>query len=110
MSLSTECRRCGLPRSGSLTVEALRSRDCVRGAYEKMRDAWLARLTGPAREEAARSPEKHLALQQALQQLGLVPPGPIDGVYGRGTRAAILAWQSARGLATTACLETQTRA
>jgi predicted aspartyl protease len=66
-----------------------------------MREAWLGRLTGPAREEATRSPERHLALQRELQQLGFVPPGPIDGVYGRDTRVAILAWQNARGLATT---------
>jgi S1-C subfamily serine protease len=60
-----------------------------------MREAWLARLTGSAREEATRSPEKHLALQHALQELGFGPPGPIDGVYGHDTRAAILAWQQA---------------
>jgi hypothetical protein len=62
-----------------------------------MREVWLARLTGPAHEEAVRPPEEHVALQQALQELGFVPPGPIDGVYGRATRSAILAWQSARG-------------
>jgi peptidoglycan hydrolase-like protein with peptidoglycan-binding domain len=42
-----------------------------------------------------------LALQQELQELGFVSPGPIDGVYGRDTRAAILAWQNAHGLAAT---------
>ena len=93
--------QCEVPRSGPLTAEAWRSRDCVRDAYEKMREAWLGRLTGPAREEATRSPERHLALQQELQELGFVPPGPIDGVYGRDTRAAILKWQNARGLTTT---------
>src|SRR5262249_50736098 len=46
--------QCGLPRSGPLTSEAWRSRDCVRDAYSKMREAWLARLTGPAYEEAVR--------------------------------------------------------
>src|SRR5271165_3124513 len=96
--------QCYVPRSGPLTAEAWRSRDCVRDAYEKMREAWLARLTGPAYEEAVRSPEKHVALQQGLQELGFLPPGPIDGVYGRGTRAAILTWQSSRGLAATGLL------
>ncbi len=93
--------QCGLPRAGPLTVEAWRSRDCVRDAYAKMREAWLARLTGPAREEAVRPLEKHMALQQALQDLGFLPPGIIDGVYGRSTRGAILAWQGARGIAAT---------
>ena len=97
-------RQCGLPRSGPLTSEALRSQDCVRGAYAKMRGAWIARLSGPAYEEAVRPPEKHVALQEALQQTGFLPPGPIDGVYGRGTRAAIVAWQTARGRKVTGLL------
>jgi len=96
--------QCGVPRLGPLTTEVWRSRDCVRNAYQKMREVWLARLTGPAREEAIRSPEEHVALQQALQDLGFLSSGPIDGVYGRGSRGAILAWQSARGVATTGFL------
>jgi uncharacterized protein len=89
--------QCYVPRSGALTAEAWRSRDCVRDAYEKMREAWLARLTGPAYEEAVRSPEKHVALQRALQETRFLLPGPIDGVYGPATRGAIQAWQQARG-------------
>jgi uncharacterized protein/predicted aspartyl protease len=96
--------QCGVPRSGALTAEVWRSRDCVRSAYQRMREVWFARLTGPAREEAIRSPEEHVALQQALQELGFLPPGAIDGVYGRGSRGAILAWQAVRGLATTGLL------
>jgi predicted aspartyl protease len=96
--------RCGVPRSGALTAEVWRSRDCVRSAYQKMREVWLARLTGPAREEATRSPEEHVALQRGLQDLGFLPPGPIDGVYGRGSRGAIIVWQAGRGLATTGLL------
>jgi S1-C subfamily serine protease/uncharacterized protein len=88
--------QCYLPRSGPLTAEAWRSRDCIRDAYEKMREAWLARLTGPAYEEAVRLPEKHVALQRALQETGFLPPGPIDGVYGPATRGAIVAWQTTR--------------
>jgi S1-C subfamily serine protease len=96
--------RCGVPRTGPLTAEALRSRDCVRDAYAKMREAWIGRLTGPAYEEALRPPEKHVALQEVLQQTGFLPPGPIDGVYGRGTRAGIVAWQTARGRKVTGVL------
>src|SRR5205823_5234078 len=68
------------------------------------REAWVARLTGPAYEEAVRPPEKHVALQEALQQTGFLPPGPIDGVYGRGTRAGIVAWQTVRGRKVTGLL------
>jgi S1-C subfamily serine protease/uncharacterized protein YecT (DUF1311 family) len=89
--------RCGLPSSGTLTVEARQSRDCVENAYEKMRTTWIGQLTGPAREEAVRAPEDHMRLQKDLQQLGFLAPGPLDGVYGQGTRIAIVAWQSARG-------------
>jgi peptidoglycan hydrolase-like protein with peptidoglycan-binding domain len=59
---------------------------------------------GPAYEEAVRAPERHVALQKALQQLGFVPAGPNDGVYARDTRAGIAAWQSAHGLAVTGLL------
>jgi hypothetical protein len=72
--------KCEIPRSGPLTAEAWRSRDCVRDAYEKMREAWLARLTGPAYEEAVRSPEKHVALlvfrfmlHRRAREMGLGP-------------------------------------
>lgn len=101
---------CGVPRSGPLTSEAWRSRDCVRDAHEKMREAWLARLTGAAREEAVRAPEPHLALQRALQQLGFGQPGPIDGVFGPGTRAAIVACRVPVAWRQRACSATQTRA
>jgi len=89
--------QCGLPASGPLTEEERQSRECVENAYEKMRATWIGQLTGPAREEAVRAPEDHLRLQKDLQQLGFLPPGPIDGVYGRDTRAAIVAWQTAHG-------------
>lgn len=96
--------QCGVPKSGELTAEAWRSKDCVKAAYERQRAVWTARLSGPAREEAVRPPERHVALQKALQELGFVSAGPIDGVYGRGTRIGITAWQSARGLAVTGLL------
>lgn len=96
--------QCGLPQSGALTGELSKSRDCVKEAYSKKRAEWLSRLVGEAREEALRAPEAHLALQQALQQLGFLPPGPLDGLYARDTRAAILAWQRARGLGITGLL------
>jgi clan AA aspartic protease (TIGR02281 family) len=96
--------QCGLPASGPLTKEEPQSRECVENAHEKMRTTWIGQLTGPAREEAARAPEEHVKLQQDLQQLGFLPPGPTDGVYGRDTRAAIAAWQSSHGRAATGFL------
>jgi S1-C subfamily serine protease/uncharacterized protein YecT (DUF1311 family) len=96
--------QCGLAKSGALTTDLLRAKDCVSGAYAKKRGEWIARLVGEAREEALRAPEQHLVLQQALQQLGFLSSGPVDWLYARDTRAAIVAWQSARGRAVTGLL------
>jgi S1-C subfamily serine protease/uncharacterized protein len=96
--------QCGLPTSGPLTTEERQSLDCVENAYQKMRGVWIGQLVGPAREEAVRTLEEHVKLQQDLQQLGFLPSGPLDGVYGRDTRGAIVAWQGARGRAVTGFL------
>jgi uncharacterized protein YecT (DUF1311 family) len=96
--------RCGVLRFGLLNAETWRSRDCVKDAYQQQRNMWVARLRGPAREEATRPPETHIALQKALQQLGFIPTGPIDGVYAQAIRNGIVAWQSARGFAVTGLL------
>lgn len=76
----------------------------MKNAYEREQQEWLARLVGPAYEEAVRPPERHIALQKVLQQLGFLTAGPIDGVYGRATRSGIAAWQSARGFVVTGLL------
>jgi S1-C subfamily serine protease/uncharacterized protein len=96
--------RCGLPKSGAFTAELSGSRDCVKEAYGSKRAEWISHLVGEAREEALRSPEEHLALQQTLQRLGFLPPGPADGVYARSTRAAIVAWQTTHGRTVTGLL------
>jgi clan AA aspartic protease (TIGR02281 family) len=90
--------RCGLSTSPPATAAPSQARDCVLNAYQNMRNAWLSQLAGPALEEASRALDAHLRLQRDLQQLGyLDAAAAIDGVYGRDTRAAIMAWQSARG-------------
>src|SRR5262249_19200217 len=94
-------QQCGLQTSGRSTTEAWQSRDCVNDAYERQRQAWVARLNGTAYEEAIRPPERPLALQKDLQDLGLIPVGPTDGVYGPATRTAVASWQSAHGIAVT---------
>lgn len=87
-------QQCLIPKSGPLTHEALQGRDCVRQSYENQRVAWISRLRPPAAEEAHRDPERHIALQAALRTLGfLAPADMIDGVYGPGTRTAIVTWQ-----------------
>jgi len=61
--------------------------DALRGA-PPLRTAWP--------QEAPLSLADRRAAQAALTQLGF-DPGGIDGVIGTGTRAAVRAWQQARG-------------
>lgn len=52
--------------------------------------------------------EARRAVQRELSVLGHDPRG-IDGIFGRGTRAAIAAWQRANGLAATGFLDAPQR-
>jgi clan AA aspartic protease (TIGR02281 family) len=92
--LNSVLMACGIPETGA----AAGSPECVAAHYNRKRAEWIARLSGPAREEANRAIEQHVALQADLQRLGLLPPAArIDGVYGPATRSAISGWQTARG-------------
>ena len=91
---SSVLRDCGIPETGP----ASGSPDCVGAQYNGQRSRWVARLSGPASEEADRPIERHIALQRDLWQLGYLPPtATIDGVYGPSTRTAMSAWQGNRG-------------
>jgi putative peptidoglycan binding protein len=86
---------CGVPDSGQVAGSAS---SCVREYYLDMRAKWFKRLTGPAREEARRPLEQHVALQHRLQELGYLPGTvKIDGVYRAATHSAIASWQQASG-------------
>ncbi|MEM6760428.1 MAG: serine protease [Pseudomonadota bacterium] len=61
------------------------------------------------RSERDLSGEERQALQVALQWAGTYQ-GAIDGAYGRGTRAAMAAWQEQQGLPGTGVLTTAQRA
>ena len=94
---------CGLPpvqpkRDQSAIPLPGDAANCVATAYKAQRFAWTSRLSGPAAEEAARAPEQNILLQGKLQALGLAPKeAVVDGVFGTGTRSALLAWQHAAG-------------
>ena len=66
-------RQCGIPLFGPALPSNSTLVACLQQAYERQRDAWRARLTGPAAEEASRSIEEHVALQRDLQALGFLP-------------------------------------
>jgi hypothetical protein len=84
---------CGVPATGS----AAGSPDCVGAQYDRQRSYWAARLTGAASEEANRGIERHIALQRDLCALGYCASADFAGVYGPGTRNAIVAWQKSKG-------------
>jgi uncharacterized protein len=87
-------KNCGIPLDGPLPPDTATLAQCLQAAYQQQRSDWIARLKGPAAEEAGRAPESNIALQRRLQQLGFVPSdAAIDGIFGTGTRQAITAWQ-----------------
>jgi hypothetical protein len=91
-------QHCGIARSGPLPLDRLSSGDCVKRVFEAQRSTWLARLSGPALEEAQRPIERHLALAQRLQTMGYVSPAVvIHGVYSPTLRIAIAGWQRDNG-------------
>jgi hypothetical protein len=96
-------RACGLPpvepkRDQSRDSLPPSAASCVAAAYDTRRAAWARNLSGPAAEEAARVPERNIALQAKLQSLGFLPKDTtIDGVFGTGTRGAVIAWQHTSG-------------
>ena len=100
ITLNTTLRtRCGIPLAGApdQTMPS-GAAACYIDQTEKDRNGWLQQLTGPAREEASRPIEQHIALQQRLVDLGYLSPGTkADGIYGETTRSAIEAWQGAAG-------------
>lgn len=67
---------------------------CYISTMAGLTEKYRHRLSGPALQEAARSIDEHIALQQKLIDLGYLPEGTrADGVYGEGTRQAIETWQ-----------------
>lgn len=64
---------CGVPLAGGLTTQVWQARNCIKSAYDGQRVRWIARLSGPAFEEATRPAERHLELQRSLGILGFLP-------------------------------------
>lgn len=63
----------------------------------------------PERRSPALDPRFVRDAQRALHDLGY-EPGPIDGILGMRTRAALVRYQQAKGLPTTGWLDTETMA
>lgn len=68
--------------------------DCYISHMDVLTDKYKSRLHGASLEEANRPIDQHIALQQDLIVLGFSGgSAQADGVYGEGTRAAIIKWQ-----------------
>jgi len=98
---------CKIDDAGNLPEDLTALKSCLVSAYRDQRNVWQQKLQGSALEEASRPIDEHIALQAKLQTLGYLPPtARIDGVYGRATRDAVIAWQIASQLPATGLLGT----
>lgn len=71
---------------------------CYQEKTTEVTNKYRSRLFGAALEEASRPIDQHIALQQKLVDLGYLPSGTkADGIYGEGTRQAIMTWQRVSG-------------
>ena len=86
---------CNIPQPGNIDQPFPTNADaCYIQETEKNRHTFLAELNGDAAQEASRDVEKNIALQQKLMKLGFLPTGTAaDGIFGEGTRSAIITWQ-----------------
>ena len=100
------------PSTGSTTGTESLENSATRSATSEDTDVRLPAVPAPAVESpTARKVEDSLNLvrtdrrriQVGLRAYGL-DPGPADGVFGAGTRAAIRDWQAARGMPSTGYL------
>ncbi|MBM4125692.1 MAG: peptidoglycan-binding protein, partial [Nitrospira sp.] len=91
--------RSGALESARRDVEPYRSQLQAEGRGRFARGPSTGSLSAPAPARPA-ADETVRAVQQKLNELGY-SAGPADGLMGRGTRAAIIAFQQDRGLAAT---------
>lgn len=91
--------RTGALESARRDVEPYRSQLQAEGRSRFARSPSLGSLSAPAPTRPA-ADETVRAVQRKLNELGY-NAGPADGLMGRGTRAAITAFQQDRGLAAT---------
>lgn len=71
---------------------------CILAGFRAQLSAWMARLTGAAREEATRPVQELEQAQLDLREIGLLDERIVpDGVYRTSTRQAILRWQRQAG-------------
>lgn len=91
--------RSGALESARRDVEPYRSQLQAEGRSRFARSPSTGFLSAPAPARPA-ADETVRAVQQKLNELGY-NAGPADGLMGRGTRAAIIAFQEDRGLAAT---------
>lgn len=95
--------QCQVPASGFLGRAPTPTEiACIKDHYERQRQVLIQRAFGPAAEEAVLGPDAAIAVQKALKEKGALPQtATVDGVFGPGTRTAIVGWERANGMADT---------
>ena len=112
--LKAALRRCEIPAKAKVSNDRLSAtKVCLLDDIRQQRAYWLAELRSlnkpEALEEATRSTDQNIRLQQALRDQGWLPAdAEIDGVFGEGTRQAVRRMQTSRGMSATGLLSDAT--
>lgn len=86
-----------------------RYKSCIDRFYHAQREAWRARLSGDAAEEAALPPQELIEAQEALRTAGYLPSdSTIDGLFGPTSRSALIEFQIANHMAPSGFLSNTT--
>jgi uncharacterized protein len=106
--LTGELKDLSNARNGTMNrkcAKAVDAKVCIADFYRAFREALINAMIGPAKEEASRPLNDHVALELKLKALGFLRQqfGPI-GVYGPDVRAAIRRWQETNGRQVTGIL------
>lgn len=76
--------------------------DCYIKKMDALTEKYKGRLSGAALEEASRSLDQHILIQQKLMDSGYPKNAKsADGVYGEATRIGILEWQKKNNISQT---------
>jgi TPR repeat protein len=105
-------RHCLIPNATPLPFPSQSYVACVQSDTKHIRDSWMARLTHGSfanLEEAQRPVDELIAAQRELIRQGLLSnTNTADGLFGDGTRKALMAWQATHSVPPTGALDDRT--
>jgi hypothetical protein len=102
-------QNCRVPSKTPLPLPEQTYVTCIKSETDRVRAAWLSRLTDADLQEAQRPTEQLISAQRQLVKQGLLPQTTsADGVFGDGTRTALSDWQAKDGLPAIGALDDKT--